>query len=491
MQDSLKQHVSVAIIGSGFSGIGAAIRLKQRGIEDFLILERADDIGGTWRDNTYPGCACDVESILYSFSFVPNPSWSQMWSPQKEIWEYLKACARRFDLYPHMRLGCSVERVAWDAARKRWNIEHSGGALTADIVISGMGTLVEPLLPKIQGLDTFQGALFHSARWNHSFDLRAKRVAVIGTGASAIQFIPEIQPIVDKLTVFQRTAPWVVPHRNRKLKRWEHRLLRWVPFAERLWRLWIYEYRERVFLKGFLNPKRMEWLEKAATRYLERRVRDPELRRKLTPPYRIGCKRLLLSSAYFPAITKENVEYLTDPIREIRGDSLVFGNGSQSEQRRVDAIILGTGFSLKEPHSANRIVGRGGKTLSEIWQGSPSAFLGTTVAGFPNLFLLLGPNTALGHSSVVMMIESQIAHVVRAIEYLRKHHLSTIEPREEIQRQFVLEVDQAMASTIWKTGGCTSWYLDETGRNSTLWPGSVGAFRRRVRPFRAKDYGFS
>ncbi|MDB4968915.1 MAG: 4-hydroxyacetophenone monooxygenase [Myxococcales bacterium] len=475
-------HTHVAIVGSGFAGLGAAIRLKQEGVEDFVIFERAADVGGVWRDNSYPGCACDVQSHLYSFSFAPNPNWTRSFSPQREIWDYLQDCARRFEILPHVRLEHAVLDARWDQPTGRWQLETSRGLFTADVLVAGAGGLSEPSIPQLPGFERFTGKSFHSARWDHDYDLKGRNVAVIGTGASAIQFVPAIQPEVAKLQVYQRTPPWIMPRNDRALG-WQ-RVYRALPAAQWLARAGIYAYRELTHL-GFTRPKLGRLIQRLAERHLERSVPDPVLRAKLTPSYAIGCKRILLSDDYLPALTRPNVEVIGDGIREIRARSIVAGDGTE---RPVDTIIFGTGFHVADMPIAHHVRGRAGKTLAEVWQGSPQAHLGTTVAGFPNFFMLQGPNTGLGHTSVITMIESQIEHLLGALRFMRQRGAVTVEPRPEAQAAFVARVDARMQGTVWNTGGCSSWYVDKTGRNSTLWPGMTFTFKQRIEKFRPSEY---
>jgi cation diffusion facilitator CzcD-associated flavoprotein CzcO len=478
------ERVRVAIIGSGFAGLGMAIRLKQSGEQDFLVLERAHEVGGVWRDNTYPGCACDVQSHLYSFSFAPNPGWTRSYSPQPEILRYLRGCAERFEILPHVRFGHAVRDAAWDASAGAWRLDTSHGELLAEVLVAGAGALSEPSTPSLPGLERFQGKVFHSARWDHDYDLAGKRVAVIGTGASAIQFVPRIQPQVARLDLYQRTPPWVLPRGDHALGALARRIYRAVPALQQLTRARIYMLREMT-LFGFTNPAVMRLGQRLAVRYLERTVRDPELRKKLTPDYTIGCKRVLISDDYLPSLTQPNVELITDGIREIREHSIVADDGTE---REIDAIIFGTGFHVSDMPIAKHVRGREGLTLQEIWRGSPKAHLGTTVAGFPNFFMLQGPNTGLGHTSVITMIESQIEHVLGALRWLKKSGAVSLEPRADAQERFVRQVDEKMRGTVWTSGGCNSWYLDETGRNSTLWPGSTISFKRRLARFRPWEY---
>jgi cation diffusion facilitator CzcD-associated flavoprotein CzcO len=385
-----EQRCRVAIIGTGFSGIGTAIRLKQDGIDDVVLLERAADLGGTWRDNTYPGCACDVPSHLYSFSFARNPRWPHTFSRQPEIWRYLRDCAERFGILPQIRFGQEVLAATWREDAQHWRIETSGGVWTAEVLVSGAGVLSEPRLPQILGIETFAGTVFHSARWDHGHALGGRRVAVIGTGASAIQFVPEIQRRVARLVLFMRTPPWIVPRNDRPLGAWEHRLFSVFPPAQYAHRMATYWFRESI-LPGFLWP-REGWLgERVARRHLETQVADPVLREKLTPRYRMGCKRILISNDFYPALQQANVALVTEPIAAIRPRGVLTADGVE---HAVDTLILGTGFNVSEHPIAERIRGRAGRSLAEIWDGSPKAHLGTTVAGFPNLFMMLGPNTA-------------------------------------------------------------------------------------------------
>jgi cation diffusion facilitator CzcD-associated flavoprotein CzcO len=474
----------MVIVGSGFSGLGMAIRLKQAGIDDFAVLERADEVGGTWQANTYPGCACDVPSHLYSFSFAPNPDWTQTYSPQPEIWDYLRRCADEFGVRPHVRLGCAVESATWLEDERRWELETTQGTYRARVLIAGMGPLTEPKIPDLPGLDAFAGETFHSARWNHDFDVTGKRVASIGTGASAIQYVPAIQPQVERLHVFQRTAPWVMPHSNRPITGTERRVYRAFPALQKLVRGGIYAGREALVLGFVKRPRLMKVIERLASKHMRSQIDDPQLLEAVTPDYTIGCKRILPSNRWYRALTKPNVELVTAGVREVRAHSIVDGDGVE---RPVDAIVFGTGFRVTNIPAAHRVRGRGGKLLDDLWHGSPRAYFGTSIAGFPNLFFLLGPNTGLGHSSMVYMIESQIAHVMAALEHMRERGAETIEVTAAAQERFNADIDQRMEGTVWNTG-CASWYLDDTGRNATLWPDWTWRFRRRAARLQPADY---
>jgi len=479
------QHVRVAVVGAGFAGIGMAIRLRRAGIEDFVVLERAHDLGGTWRDNSYPGCACDVPSHLYSYSFAPNPFWSRSFSPQPEIHRYLEECVERFGIRSHLRCDHDVLEARWSEDDQCWDLDTTAGPWRADVLVGGFGPLSEPLVPDLPGLATFEGAVFHSARWEHDHDLTGEQVAVVGTGASAVQFVPEIQPRVRSLDVYQRTAPWVLPRRDRAIGPVERRLYAAHPVLQRLARAGTYWGRE-AFVAGFARGGRaMAIPTRLAKRHLERQVPDPALRAKLTPDYTIGCKRILLSDDYLPALCQPNVTVVTEHIREVRPRSIVTEDGSEHP---VSTIILGTGFHVTDFPAARRVVGSRGRRLSEAWRDGMEAYKGTTVAGFPNLFLLVGPNTGLGHTSIVFMIEAQTTYVLDAIRTMDTMALTSVDVRPEIQRRFNEDLQEQLASTVWTSGGCASYYLDAHGKNTTLWPGFTWPYRRLTRHFDPQAY---
>jgi cation diffusion facilitator CzcD-associated flavoprotein CzcO len=472
-------HHQIAILGAGFAGLGTALELRRRGVHDFVIFERGGEVGGTWRDNTYPGCACDVKSDLYSFSGVPNPDWSHRYARQPEILAYLRKTADEQGLRPHIRFNTEMEEARWDEDEALWRIRTSGDDLTARVLISGHGPLIEPKWPDIPGLDGFEGERFHSARWNHAVDLKGKRVAVIGTGASAIQFIPELQPLAGRITVFQRTPPWVMPRMDAETSPRRRELFRRHPVLQRLSRQWIFVKAEARHL-GFSNPKVGALMEKVGHQHLEAQVGDPELRRKLTPDYRLGCKRILVSDDYYPAIQQPNVELVTEAITGIHGDQIRTADG---QDRAFDVLIGGTGFNATQPPMARRIVGRGGQRLSEAWDTHMEALHGTAVTGFPNLFLLVGPNTALGHNSIVYIIEAQVAYILRALAHMDAAHLLSLEPTPEAQHAYSDALQDKLRKSVWVQGGCTSYYLDANGRNSTLWPERASNFRRTLGRF--------
>ncbi|MCW8118485.1 MULTISPECIES: flavin-containing monooxygenase [Streptomyces violaceoruber group] len=484
--EQVHEHVRVAVIGSGFGGLGAAVRLRREGITDFVVLERAGSVGGTWRDNSYPGCACDVPSHLYSFSFAPNSEWPRTFSGQEHIRAYLEHVADTFGLRPHLRFDSEVKRMAWDTEQLRWEIETVRGTLTADVVVSATGPLSDPKVPDIPGLDTFPGKVFHSARWDHDYDLAGQRVAMIGTGASAIQIVPSIQPKVDRLTLFQRTPAWVMPRVDRAISGAERALHRALPATTKLRRglLWgIRELQVQAFTK---HPNELGFVEQIAKRNMGAAIKDPALRAKLTPDYRIGCKRILLSSTYYPALAKPNVDVVASGLSEVRGSTLVAADGTEAE---ADAIVFGTGFHVTDMPIAERVVGADGRTLAETWKGGMEALRGGTAAGFPNFMTVIGPNTGLGNSSMILMIESQLNYLA---DYLRQLNVlggrTALDPRPAAVRNWNHRVQERMKRTVWNTGGCTSWYLDASGRNTTVWPGTTAEFRRETRRVDLAEY---
>ncbi|MDX6681015.1 MAG: hypothetical protein QOG94_1054 [Solirubrobacteraceae bacterium] len=479
-----RASVRIAIVGAGFAGIGMAIRLREAGIEDFVVLERADDVGGTWQANTYPGCQCDVPSHLYSFSFEPNPSWTRTYSRQPEIWAYLRRCSERHGIGPHLRLGHELTGATWDEDARRWLVDTSRGSFAAQLLIDATGPLSHPAVPPIRGLRRFEGKLFHSARWDHDHDLTGERVAVIGTGASAIQLVPEIAPQVARMHVFQRTAPWILPHPDRPTTRFERQLYRRLPLAQRLVRSAVYWTRES-FVVGFAKkPSMARPVERIARLHLRRQVRDRELRRRLEPDFRLGCKRVLISNDFYPALTQPHVELVSERIVAVEGREIVLADGTR---REVDTIILGTGFHVTDPPTARLVRGRGGVTLAQAAGASPQAYLGTAMAGFPNVFKIIGPNTGLGHSSMVFMIESQLEYVMDAIRTMDERGAETVEVRPEAVEAFNAELQEMLQGTVWSSG-CASWYLDASGRNTTLWPDFTFRFRERTRHFDAGSY---
>ncbi|KAA0085250.1 NAD(P)/FAD-dependent oxidoreductase [Mycolicibacterium sp. P9-64] len=484
MNPNAVAHNHIAIIGAGFGGLAAAIRLQRAGFDDFVLMDRAADIGGVWRDNTYPGAAVDVQCQLYSFSSALNPQWHNLFAKQPEIWDYLHDVVRRFGLLPRLLLNCGVEQLDWNPAERVWRMQTTLGQRTATHVVVATGPLAEPNIPKIPGMDGFAGAVFHSARWDHTIDLSTKRIAVIGTGASAAQFIPALQPIVPHLTVFQRTPAWVLPRHDREMGTRKQRLLGALPALQRLQRLRIYLKREQLLL-GFRHPTFQKPAEFLARKHLKSQVADPELRAKLLPDYRLGCKRVLISDDYLSALAKPNVTVVTDGIRQITSDGITDGTGTHHQ---FDAIVLGTGFKTGRLPLTDCIRGGDGMSMADRLAGDPTAYLGTTVAGFPNCYLVGGPNTGLGHSSVIFMYESQANYIASAISYARAHFVTALEPTSDAQQDFAANVDRLSVGTVWTSGGCRSWYLNADGRNTNLWPGSTLRYRWLTRRFNPDHY---
>ncbi|MDA2814337.1 NAD(P)/FAD-dependent oxidoreductase [Nocardiopsis sp. RSe5-2] len=462
-------HYRVAVIGSGFSGIGMAARLKRAGLTSLVLLERAHDVGGTWRDNTFPGAACDVPSHLYSLSFRLNPGWSRTFSGQEEIQAYLQRVAEEEDVYRHVRFGFGVSGTYWEPAANRWRIESEDGrTVTAQFLISACGALADPSVPDIPGLADFQGTVFHSARWDHSHDLSGRSVAVIGTGASAIQFVPQIQPKVGRLDLYQRTPPWVIPKHDRDVTRLERWLFHNVPGAQQVFRKNIYWGRE-TYVLGFVKyPALMKGVAALAKAHLKRQVKDPELRAKLVPDFVPGCKRLLLSNDYYPSLDKPNVEVVTDGIKEIREKSVLAADGTE---REVDTIIFGTGFHVTDMPAAKMVHDAEGRSIWDRWGDDLESLKGTTVSGYPNLFILAGPNTGPGHTSHVFFLEAQMRYVMSALRFAARNRVDRLEALPEAQTAYSARMQHKTRDSVWVTGGCDSWYLNSKGRNVTLWPG--------------------
>lgn len=482
-------EIDILIVGAGFAGIGMGIRLRQAGLDNFLILEQSSSLGGTWNDNRYPGAACDVPSHLYSYSFENNPDWSRDYAPQGEILSYLERCADKYGVRPHMRFRRKVVGARFDEKLGTWSVQtEDGRTYTARVLIACCGLLTKPWYPQLPGLASFKGQVFHSARWRKDAVLADKRVAVIGTGASSVQIVPELAGTAKALSVFQRTPGWVLPKPDTQISASAKKRFAKHGWLQKLARLFQYLTLEIAAPAFVRTPRWLELgrvVEKVALRYLEDSVSDPALRAKLTPAYRIGCKRILLSNEYFPALQRPNTELVTTPIREITESGITTEDG---REHALDAIVLATGFQSAEVLAPFPVRGRSGEELSERWRDGAEAYLGTTVSGFPNYFMLLGPNTALGHSSVIYMIESQIAYVVDALRMLNERELKTLEVQRSIQDAYNKQLHSRMTRTVWATGGCHSWYQTRTGKITTLWPGFTFEFRWRMRKFDAENY---
>jgi cation diffusion facilitator CzcD-associated flavoprotein CzcO len=474
----------VVVVGAGFGGIGMAVALQQAGIEDFLVIDKADDLGGIWRDNTYPGLACDVPSNLYSFSFRPG-RWSRRFPPQQEILAYLHALVEERGLGGRLRFGSGVVAAEFDERRAVWNLSlDDGETLQAATVVSAVGQLGRPAIPGIAGRDDFAGPSWHSARWDHSVDLTGKRVAVVGTGASAIQFAPEVAKTAAHVDVYQRSAPYVLPKADRPYRHAEHVLFDWLPVVRKADRLRIFLYGELLTSGFVMSPKLLAGPMQLWRRQFEAHITEPQLREKCVPDYVMGCKRVLFSNDWYPTLVRPNVELVTDRIERIVPDGVVTDEGTN---RRADVIIYGTGFKTIDFLSPMSVTGLGGRRLHEIWRGRAETYLGITVSGFPNFFMLYGPNTNLGGNSIIYMLEGQIGYVLGAIRALEAEGLDWLDVRADVQRAFSAWVDGASRTSVWESG-CHSWYTTAAGRNNNNWPDHTFLYRYRVRRFDLSSY---
>jgi cation diffusion facilitator CzcD-associated flavoprotein CzcO len=485
VRPSPREAIDALIVGTGFSGLAAAIKLQERGTP-YAILERGDDIGGTWRDNTYPGCRCDVPSPLYSFSFAPNPEWSELYSPQPEIQAYLRKVAVDHDVLGHVRFGTMMTGAEWDDEAQRWAIATTAGPLSARLLVLGNGPLSEPSYPDIEGLDTFAGPVIHSAQWDHSVDLSGKRVAVVGTGASAVQIVPHVQRLAESVVLFQRTPAWILPHPNRPITEVERRVYRRFPLAQKLVRFALYCFLEVGALGLTRRPPLTNVLRRVGLRYLKREVKDPAKRRMLTPDYQPGCKRLLPSKDFLGAVDQPNVTLIPEGLTTVDEHAVVTADGTRHE---VDVIVLGTGFRVTDNPAMHLLTGKDGATVAQVWKDiGMGAHLGSTVPGFPNMAFLAGPNTGIGHTSLVLMIEAQVRYLMGALDELDRRGATTFEVKQSAYDVFNQDVQRRMQQTVWSTGGCQSWYLDDQGRNPTLWPDFTFRFLQKTRRFDAESY---
>ena len=480
------RQISVGVVGAGFGGVGMGISLRREGIEDFTIFERGDTVGGVWRANTYPGAACDVPSHLYSFSFAPGHNWSRRYAPQPEILDYMEEITDRFEMRPHLRLGTEVTDARFDPSEGRWTLTtDSGETKSFDLLVTACGQLTRPSVPRVEGIEAFEGRVFHSAEWDHSHDLAGRRVAVIGTGASAIQFVPEIAKDVERLTIYQRSAPWILPKTDREYPPWERRLFERVPARVAAARAGIFTF----FETGTYGFTGRHWvlkpLAKLANAYREGELPDPELRARATPEYEIGCKRILITSDWYPALRRDNVELLNGTVQRATAGGVV---GADGVEREADTVIWGTGFDASRFTSPMDVHGLEGRELNEAWGDRPEAFLGTTVAGFPNMFILYGPNTNHGAGSVPFTLECQFNYVIDAARRMRARGLRWIDLKPEAQERWRREIEKRSLDTVWTNGGCTSWYTNAAGENTNNWPGPWLEFRRRTRRLDPADY---
>lgn len=483
-QTSAVNHARIVIIGAGFGGIGAAIRLKRAGFDDFVVLERAEDVGGTWQANTYPGAQCDIPSILYSFSFAPKADWSRLYPLQPEIQRYLASCVEDFGITPHLRLRTDVTEARWHETDQRWQVNTREGTWNAQILIGAMGPFSAPAEPALPGLDRFSGALFHSSAWDHERDLSGKRVAVIGTGASGVQIIPKLQPLAASLTVFQRTPTWIMPHPDRSMNGWPQRLFRRSALAQRAVRTGMDLLQESLVPGLVHQPALLKGMEALGRAHLYAQVRDPQLREKLTPHYSFGCKRPTFSNAYYPALASPNTEVVTSSIRDVDERGITTADGHHHE---LDAIVLATGFKTTDHPMFDHVHGADGQTLGEVWAGDPQAHLGTTISGFPNFFFILGPNSVT-YTSQVITIEAQVDYILSCLRAMDRRDLSSIDVTPEAQQAFVRRMDRGLRRSVWNNGGCSSYYLSETGRNFVFYPGFNRQFLARTRTVDLGDY---
>lgn len=475
---------SVIIIGSGFGGIGAAIKLKQQGVGQLTIFEKAADIGGVWRDNVYPGAACDVPSHLYSFSFEPKPDWSRRYAEQPEIHAYIKYCATKYGVYRHLRLNAEVCEARFDPVRALWCITlHNGEQHEAQVLITATGQLNRPVMAKVPELERFQGAQFHSARWDHTVSLVGRRVAVIGTGASAIQFVPRIAVNAAAVTLFQRSPPYVIPKGDRAYSKRAQRLFAKLPLLQAMSRATEYLTHEARAVGVVSLPKLTNLMKPGFRRNLHTAIKDQTLQAKLTPDYPVGCKRIMISNDYYNALARPSVGVVTQAIAGVEEQGIRTADG---ELHEADVLIHGTGFAALDFLAPMRIFGLQGRELNDCWREGAEAYLGLTVSGFPNLFMLYGPNTNLGHSSIVYMLESQIAYVLDAVRLLSRGS-KWLDVKAEAQNAFNTRIQQRSKQTVWDAG-CTSWYKTAAGKNTNNWPGYTFEYRRATRRLRLADY---
>lgn len=479
-------RLSVGIIGAGPGGLALGILLKKHGFTDFTIFDREDGVGGTWRVNTYPGLACDVKSHLYSYSFELNPNWSRLWSPQPEILEYFERCAQRHGLAPHLRLNTEIVAARWDG--RQWRLTTAGkDEHTFDIVVSAVGMFTQPLMPDLEELEPFTGTLMHTARWDHSVDLTGARVAVLGTGSTAAQLIPEIAKVAAKVYSVQRSPTWILPKPDRPYTEREKWIFAHVPFAKRI-------YRTRLWLKSEANisviehgsDKTREFTD-IALRMLENAVPDGELRRKLTPDHPLGCKRLVFAGDYLQTLTQPHVEVIASPARALKARSLVCADGTELE---VDAVVCATGYAAANYLGQIDVVGEHGRRLREVWADGAYAYLGMAIPGFPNFFMLYGPNTNVGSNSVLFVLEAQAHYIVRALRYLRRRRRRYVAVKPETMADFLARIDRWMTGTVWLTR-CSSYFRAPNGRVVTQWPRSARAYWLITRRFKARDYRFA
>ncbi|NLG47297.1 NAD(P)/FAD-dependent oxidoreductase [Gordonia sp. (in: high G+C Gram-positive bacteria)] len=482
--------VEIAIIGAGFSGLGAAIKLTQEGVDDYVLLDRGQDFGGTWRDNVYPGAACDVPSHLYSYSFALNPEWSRSYSHQPEIHRYINAVADEHGIGNKALFGSDVTQAAWDEDRGAWTIHYDrdgqSHTVTARTLVGGIGPLCEPNLPDIEGIEDFGGKMVHSAQWDTDYDFTGKRVAVIGTGASAIQIVPQLGKTAGHMDVYQRTAPWIIPRNERPYLGLENWAFKNVPGLQAAIRGGIYSFNEVVAAGMTYAPKALKPVEALSRANIFRGIRDPKLRKAVTPTFAVGCKRILKSNEWYPTLDQDNVELVTDGIARVTETGIVTNDGTA---RDVDVIVVATGFHVTDSPIFGAIVGSGGKSLAQVWEAEGmQAYKGSFVHGFPNLMLLVGPSTGLGHTSMVYMIESQLNYLVDYLRKTRSRGIVRTDVTKTAQDEYNRGLQHNLRNSVWVNGGCASWYKDRNGNVTALWPGFTFNYRNVTRSFDIAAY---
>jgi cation diffusion facilitator CzcD-associated flavoprotein CzcO len=476
-----QREFDVIVVGAGFAGIGAAIKLREAGF-DFVVLEKASEIGGVWRDNHYPDCACDIPSALYSFSFAPNPNWNSFFARQEEIKDYTIDTARQFGITDSIRVNHELLLACWNNDEKKWDLKTSAGEFRARWVIMACGPMHKPVTPTIKGMDTFTGSTFHSAQWDHSCDLVGKRIAVVGSGASAIQFLPAIESSVEQLTLFQRTPPWVLPKLDVQVSpRWQ-RIFKRFPVTQSLLRTLLYAQFE-LLNRSLKHPRLIKRLQKVALGNIYRSVKDEKLRERLTPDYLIGCKRILQSNKWYRALAKPHVN-IVGSVAEVQGNTVIASDGARCE---VDIIIFATGFEVANPPIAERIIGSTGMTLANQWHGSPEVYLGTVAQDCPNCFLTFGPNLYT-FTSAFVIIEAQLKYILDALNKMRSNNIASFTVDRKKSSPYNEKLQSSLQQTVWNSGGCVSYFIDKNGRNSTNWPWTTFYMRLRLRRFRLDDY---
>lgn len=472
------------VVGAGISGIAAAYKMNQAGYTDYIVLEKADRVGGTWRDNNYPGCGCDVPSALYSFSFSPSHKWSHLFAKQPEILSYLEEVVEKHNLGGKIEFGNELLSAQWDEGQQVWNLETSKGKFQSKTVIFTTGPITEPSMPKVKGIEGFKGKMFHSARWDHNYDLKGKRVAVIGTGASAIQFIPQVQPLAKELFVFQRTAPWVLPKADRELGDTAKDIVSRFPVIQQTWRNSIAQILNGINF-GLRHPKILKPVNFLSKQLLKLQIQDEKLRQDVTPNFDIGCKRLLFANNYYPALQQDNVSLIPHGLVEIDGNTVIAANG---ERHEVDVIIWGTGFEVSHPPIGQRVRNSDGVLLSELWKdSSPEAYLGTSIEKVPNAFLVLGPNI-LVYDSFIGIAEAQLDYIISGLLKMRDQKIKRLEIKKNVVRYHNLKVQKNLKTTVFNAGGCKSYYLDQNGRNFAAWPWSLQELKNQLKDLDLKHY---